>query len=246
VKQIGWDLGRSVREVNSRGRCRYLHSPDLLLHSRIDNDGAAMPDYLPLVQGLERIYEFVVALAFGEAVMQFIKKPGFKVAGRDDAVSTPHWSSLPEAIAFFATAVGFFHGMNRYLELTYAIPAGRHDLRLLVDVIVFLFEGCVLFMAAACLTERNLRCFLVLAFLFGFDAVWGVANYLSGGLPILLNWACQNVVCVAAILFFRLVWPKVGLLASILCALIVVAKMFLDYWMNWSSFYFAFLPHAVQ
>jgi hypothetical protein len=115
-----------------------------------------------------------------------------------------------------------------------------------MDVIVFLFEGCVLFMAAACLTERGLRCFSVLGFLFGFDALWGIANYLSGGLPILFNWSLQNLVCVAAICVFKFVWPKPGLRASILCASVIVAKMLLDYWMNWSSFYFAFLPQPAQ
>jgi hypothetical protein len=219
------------------------------------------PDFHKLAEALERIYQIVVGLAITEAVKRFIRetKPqrpeeGAKreadTVNETDVYFSPHKESIPEAIAFFFTAVSFFHGMSRYIELTYGNgkpPSGI----LLFDIIVFLLEGCIMFMLASALTANRLRFFEVLIALFVLDTIWCAASIIFINFSkTLLTWIGENLLCIA-VLWPICYWlfPKQGWWAtpvtrwkwsraSIICSFTIITKVVVDCCWNWKDFYF--------
>ena len=118
------------------------------------------------VQSLQRIYAFIIALAFGNSLTKLFVTPG---------TQTPDLTRLFTEggvlfACFIATVVPFFHGMNRHLDDVYALrrvpkahrgphPPPRNG-AIMLDLIIFILEAGLLYLLAAAVLDR--RSFFIL------------------------------------------------------------------------------------
>jgi hypothetical protein len=199
-----------------------------------------------LVDNLSRMYAVIVGLAIVEGLKKFLNivPTGSAKVG---VVPQPKWEFLPEAIATFLTILAFFHGMNRYMDVTYLPGPGKLLDRptmflLMFDFTMFFLESCLLLAVGLTLCSERLATFKALALLFVYDGIWCALQYFYYGGANTPNWLILDAV-VAAILIGMIVWkggPRIYWKARILC-LICLAKIVVDYYLGW-SFYFPASP----
>src|SRR5580658_8196040 len=72
------------------------------------------------VDSIQKIYAVVIALAIAQGAQSLLKDP----CGTAEPSLDRILSGLPAFIAFLATLVPFWHGMNRHLDLCYLEKKG--------------------------------------------------------------------------------------------------------------------------
>ncbi len=188
------------------------------------------------VDSLQRVYAIVIALALTTAVKLLIESIGITP---HEGMSKAASNSLPTIflfVAFLSTLIVFYHGMNRHLDDTFIIgvKVNPHRLLLLVDIVVFLFEGGLLVVMAS--TINNPKAFLFAwSVLLCVDIVWGLIVYFTLKRQALMDKWILNNFCflILAWLFWSLVFPQ----KTISIAVIEIVRSLIDYWLNW-DFYF--------
>jgi hypothetical protein len=185
------------------------------------------------IDTLQRVYAVIVALAINEAI-----KRTFLKSGSSDVEI--HYEHLPEFVALIATAVPFLHGMNRHLDQTLAVIRAQNKRSLfailVLDFVVFLAEGCILFLLAASVSA-GLAFFQLLMVLLALDVLWALLTWRLTK-SVAIRWAIINgaMIAVSCMLIYpggqRCVEFKTCVLAA--CAVI---RTVLDYYLAW-GFYF--------
>jgi hypothetical protein len=183
------------------------------------------------VDGLQKLYAVVVALAINQAVLNFLRD-------RDSAaalVSEQALRDIPELLALIVTVIPFYHGMNRHLERSYLErDAGPRHSALLLDFLAFFVEAFIL-LAAAWSVRRGIQCFLFLGMLLFVDVVWGWICHLIhyvGGKSTVLRWVAVNIVFIGAGVLIWRAFHETWLLG-----ILAVFRSIADYWSGW-EFYF--------
>lgn len=189
------------------------------------------------IQSLQRIYAFIIALAFGIALSRFFEAP----ANGDFSLENIATRSAFILVSFFATAIPFFHGMNRHLDDLYALDRFPHKHKrpepfdLFLDLFVFVIEACILYLLALAIEDYK-TFYKLLGALLIVDLIWSFVTWRLTGSPA-IKWAIINVIFGPAILLlcYKLTWPELDHL--MLLASVAVARTVVDYWLNW-KFYF--------
>jgi hypothetical protein len=125
------------------------------------------------VDSLQKIYAVVIALAISQAIQSLLKDPS------NGSLFTPKESliGLPMFVAFLATLVPFWHGMNRHLDRCYLEKEGRvNQGAMLFDFAIFFLEATILF-AAGWMLHSGIRGFVALGALLVVDSVWGFISH---------------------------------------------------------------------
>jgi len=193
------------------------------------------------IQGLQRVYAFVIALAIGAALNALVIDPATKLPDLSRLVSS-HAAIFG---VFFATVVPFFHGMNRHLDDFYALgrmpksPSGPVRIpragAVLLDLTVFVIEAGLLYVLALTLLDQAIF-FLLLGSLLLIDVVWSFTTYLITGSPA-IRWGIINLVAGPMLLVCRGLTQMTPGAHLILLVSIVLARTIVDYRVNW-RFYF--------
>jgi hypothetical protein len=193
------------------------------------------------VQSLQRIYAFIIALAFGNSLTKLFVNPG---------TQTPDLTKLFTEggvlfACFVATVIPFFHGMNRHLDDIYALRRmskanrGPHlpprNGAIMVDLIVFVLEAGLLYLLAAAVLDRH-AFFILLPTLLAMDIFWAMITWLITGSPA-LKWAAVNILALIAVLVSKGLNQLTSESLLMLLTGIVILRSVADYWFNW-DFYF--------
>jgi hypothetical protein len=188
------------------------------------------------VDGLQKVYAVVVALALGQAIRGLVTSP------RADTLATfsEVLARIPPFGAFLVTLVPFFHGMNRHLDRCYldrSIAFPRWG-AFLFDFCVFFVQSSLLFLIALSLSDPP-RAFLFVGLLLFLDVLWGLTSHAINPSPgeHPLRWAVVNIVTlpVGVMLTVLSVVPdgaRPWILFGLTCARTIV-----DYKVSW-PFYF--------
>ena len=199
------------------------------------------------VDSLGRLLSVVVGLAVTLAVQRVLFDSSGQLHVWYDSTNSTYpllkvlLELLPAMLAFIASIVPFYHGMNRHLERTYVentVPTSKEGF-LVADFFVFFIESCFL-VALASLIDSGNEMFLVLAALLGVDAVW---SFLTHGIhyesvtPSTSAWGLINVVAVVILLviYFTTLFPEE--VRGWMLALVAIVRTVVDYKYCW-KFYF--------
>lgn len=160
------------------------------------------------VNALERIYAVVVALAITRAIerVMFDHHGVLIPFNGTPSLGQVVWAAAPAIIAFLATIVPFYQGMDRHLSRTY-VERSQNDIRsgfLILDFFIFFLEACLLLVFAT-LVNAGVNAFVPLMLLLVLDTAWAIVAY---GIhyrtfPGPLTWAVINA---SAIVLFLLVY----------------------------------------
>lgn len=188
------------------------------------------------VDGLQKLYAVVMALAISQATMNFLRDRQDLSALRTPAAAV----DLTVLGALLLTIVPFYHGMNRHLERSYLErDAGTRHSALLLDFSAFFLESFLLFAVSWSVRQAS-QAFLFLAVLLIVDVIWGVVSHFihyAGGRSTVLRWSLINVFSVI-IGFFA--WSTSVFSETTKPAILLglaFIRTFLDYRMGW-EFYF--------
>jgi hypothetical protein len=145
------------------------------------------------VDNVQRIYAVIIALAISESIQSLLKDPQSSTIQL--SLAQAH-AGLPAFIAFLATLVPFWQGMNRHLDRCYLEKeTGVVQRALVLDFAVFFLESIFLFGAAWSIKE-GIKTFYWLAALLGIDMVWAVSSHyihFPGTKSHALKWSGINV-----------------------------------------------------
>jgi hypothetical protein len=148
------------------------------------------------VDSLQQIYAVIIALAIAQAIESLLKDP----ASGAMLASYQILTGLPPLVAFLATLIPFWHGMNRHLDRCYLEKKGAvKQFGLLWDFTAFFVEGCLLF-AAGWSLRSGIRSFEFLGALLVVDMGWGSVAHLihfRGQKSHIAKWSRVNVVAIA-------------------------------------------------
>lgn len=206
----------------------------------------ASPAQKSAIDALQKFYGLIVAIAFTGGVKKFIDS--FQMSGWD----ANQISETLLFMAFVATIVPFYHGMERHLFETHV---ARNDINwgkngrpsnILLDIFTFMIEGALLFSIGQNIDAP--KTFLWLwSLLLVVDIIWSliVWNYQKGTRPI---WARNNLIwlIVAWIawsltppVFSFLSWndPWVPVVQTLVVAVSETLRSVFDYKAHW-HFYF--------
>lgn len=194
------------------------------------------------IDSLQRLYTFIFALAITESLKEFSHIRGATSADATSNGAKRSWpfipSCLPALISIVVLIVLFFHGMNLYLQRTYAQPAVHpHGGLLLIDIAVFMVEAVIMFLLSRHLSVSHWREFYFwILVLLAIDAGWGIGVHAIHGART-LNWVNVNVVAVLILMLLRFAFKKNEQGGALLCCLVMLARTACDYWLSW-DFYF--------
>ncbi|MGA2798161.1 MAG: hypothetical protein ABSE63_11310 [Thermoguttaceae bacterium] len=164
------------------------------------------------VDSLEGLYTVVVALAITIAIQKILFNtkgdlyPFFDEHTKEYVLWIKILDYLPALLAFFATIVPFYHGMNRHLDRIYVerkVPINKEGY-LVIDFIVFFIEACLLVVIASIVTSGKYT-FLVLMLLLLVDSLWAFATYgihYGAIQPSTIRWGIINILTVIVLGFF--------------------------------------------
>ena len=194
------------------------------------------------VTSLQRLYSFILALALTEALKEF-SKPRDGSRSTEVGARTSWWfdrGSIFALLTIVFLIVPFFHGMNLYLQATYAPKDGMSLSKgalLLLDIFVFMIEAVFLFLLSRHLELREWRTFYgVVAVLLLIDSVWGFFVFRVHHATT-LAWAVVNL-ATALILFLPLCglrnYQRTG---AVICSVLMIVRTVADYCSSW-NFYF--------
>lgn len=142
-------------------------------------------DVIDAILFFQRAFTIVLALALGESFKQF-------VADREE--KTIHWDRLPALLTFLFMIFPFFHGMNRYVFVTYInrISAVQsYAGYLMFDGIIFMAESATFFIMSRSLATIQWRRFLfALITLLAIDSTWIVVEHHK--IPDTILWLLSN------------------------------------------------------
>lgn len=188
------------------------------------------------IDTLQRVYAVIVALAINEAIKRTFLKNG-------SAEVEIHYDHLPQFIALIATAVPFLHGMNRHLDETLAVIRKRSRrslfVFLIVDFVVFLAEGCILFLLAASVSA-DLIFFQPLIVLLIVDVLWAFLALFNAMITpsVAFRWIGINgLMIIVAFLIIYVSGPECIQFKIYVLAVCAVIRTILDYLLVW-DFYF--------
>lgn len=161
------------------------------------------------VDSLQRLYAVVVGLAVTICIQQVLfdggkLHPWLNEATKQYFLTDILLARLPVVLAFVASIVPFFHGMNRHLDVVY-IEDGMDPHKegfIVIDFFIFFFESCML-VALASMVASGDDFFLVLAVLLVVDACWAfMTHYIHycGVQPSTFRWFAINAVTVFLLL----------------------------------------------
>lgn len=186
------------------------------------------------VDASQRLYAMVIALALTNSVRLLLQTFGLLPA--DQSVSaTPRLTVLLLFITFLSTVVVFYQGMNRHLDETFVIGSRPipHRLPLLLDIFVFLIEGCLLVAMGNAINNPPVF-FYAWTGLLTLDVLWGLIVFAVVRNTAHLRWIGNNVAHVSvAWLFWLVLFPK----NVVYVAAIEILRTVIDYVLNW-RFYF--------
>lgn len=161
------------------------------------------------VDNLQRLYTFVVSLAFTESLRRTLLSP----AGTAELAWSNKWVMF---LSLVFTVIPFYHGANRYLDATYVTNERRpRRYSLMVDFLFLFFQGLLLFTLALLITNDASQSvandelfFYGLAALLLVDVVWvSISRFVTEEIPpagksAYPAWAFINVFAIAVILLF--------------------------------------------
>lgn len=191
------------------------------------------------VNTLQRLYTIVMSLAIAESLRRLLSDFG-------DKGQLPEFASVVAVFSLLITAIPYFHGANRFLELTYI--TGERKVKshaLIFDFIALFVEGLLFFMLAVVIKNTQVF-FTTLAILFVFSSVWiGIRSMTTsaGNRPIIIHsWAIANVIAAIFLLIFvwsgplglRL-WPS-STIMNIALGSIVLLRTVYDYYSSWNFY----------
>jgi hypothetical protein len=192
------------------------------------------------VQGLQRIYAFIIALAFTTALNKLF------ITSQSQA---PDLSSILTSkgllfLSFLSTIVPFFHGMNRHLDEVYAfdripsslggsLPPPRPG-SILLDLFVFVVEASLLFLLAAAIADAE-SFVLICSILLAVDCAWAFTTWLLTKSPV-LKWALINLIASPFLFFAKGLGALSPPLLLTSVTIILVSRTVVDYWINWSFY----------
>lgn len=200
------------------------------------------------VDSLERLFAVVVGLAITLAVEKILFDANGNLLSWRDANSNSYpflgvlLDRLPAVVAFLASVVPFYHGMNRHLDKTYvesSIPANKEGF-LVMDFFVFFLESCFLLALASSVGSQD-RVFLILAGLLLVDSIWSIVthgiHYAKDSIST-LSWGCINLIAIILLLlfYFSQIFPEGPVRSWALCA-VALLRTIVDYKICW-RFYF--------
>lgn len=165
------------------------------------------------VDNLQRLYTFVVSLAFTESLRRTLLSP----AGTVELNWSNKWVMF---LSLIFTVIPFYHGANRYLDATYVTNERRPKrYSLMIDFLFLFFQGLLLFTLALLITKdaslsvaNDELFFHGLAALLLVDVVWvSISRFVtedssSEQKSAYRRWAFINVFAIAVILVF--VWRR--------------------------------------
>jgi len=218
IKRSGGEIVRSVSELPlalkniSADRFKPLLRSDGTIvppvfvtpADKLSQDVDVTRDIADIVDFVKKAFTIILALAFGEALKQF-------VADRSDAGNRHiSWNRAPALLTFLLLLFPFFQGMYRYLFEVYqdqAVIPPDYGVRLLIDGIVFTSESAIFFVMSRALDPAQFRrfvgCVLCLVIV---DAAWAVSVlYYSPLDRHIINWLSLDVT-VAIIMIMALVY----------------------------------------
>jgi hypothetical protein len=187
------------------------------------------------VDNLQRLYTFVVSLAFAESLRR-----AFLTTTNNVDLSTSHSVKWMMCGALIITAIPFYHGANRYLDATYVTGERTSNTRfsLMIDFLFVFLQALLMFTLALLITtgdypvdETNHRLFYWgLALLLSIDILWiFITRYTTKDDPSppkqvrFRRWAIINIVTVIIILVFVYLAMWKGLL------LLLIGRSVVDY-----------------
>jgi len=164
------------------------------------------------VDNLQRLYTFVVSLAFAESLRR-----AFLTTTNNVDLSTSHSGKWMMCGALIITAIPFYHGANRYLDATYVTGERASNTRfsLMIDFLFVFLQALLMFTLALLITagdssvdQTNHRLFYWgLALLLSIDILWiFITRYTTRDDPSrpkklqFRKWAIINIVTVIIIL----------------------------------------------
>ena len=183
------------------------------------------------VEGLQRLYAIVVALALTTGIRVLLESTGIIKDVNQDINQS---ESIFLFIAFLITLIVFYHGMNRHLEDTFLIN-NKYERRregLPIDILVFIIEGGLFVTMAFAITDPKLF-FYSWSLLLAIDIVWSILVYLiqNSERPL---WALNNFIFLIAA---WISWFYIRQGDVIAIAVIQILRNITDYSMYW-WFYF--------
>lgn len=189
------------------------------------------------IQGLQRIYAFIIAVAFTTSLNRLFI---------DARTQAPNLTRLFTSegllfLAFLATVVPFFHGMNRHLDNIYALgraPRTPQPGAILLDLCVFVIEASLLFLLAAAIAD-DAAFFRLCAYLLFIDIIWAIITRAITGSNI-ISWAFINSAATLLLVLLLVCRHRQLLPSALSLALLtgtVFARTVIDYCVNW-KFYF--------
>lgn len=185
------------------------------------------------VDSLQRLYAVVVGLAVTASIQRCLLNQDGQIdySGLSDR--------LPIVLAFVATIVPFFHGMNQHLDRAYL--GKDQDVNkegyLVLDFFVFFFESCLLVAIALHVNTGGQEAFLVLVALLLFDALWGCVTHgihYSKHSPSTLAWCIINVATsvLMLVVYYTQLFPD-GIVKAVFLYLLAIGRTVADYWWSW-------------
>jgi hypothetical protein len=158
------------------------------------------------VDNVQRIYAVIIALAISQAIQSLLKDSNSSATQLSLARG---YVGLPAFIAFLATLVPFWQGMNRHLDRCYLEKKiGVVQRALLLDFAVFFVEAIFLF-ASGWSIKLDIDTFYWLAGLLGIDMIWAVSSHyihFPGTKSHAMKWSAINV-CAIFVAIFVVEYP---------------------------------------
>jgi hypothetical protein len=198
--------------------------------------------YSRMIDGLQRLYAMIIALALTTSVGVLTVSLGLN---QPSGVPFSHTGSVPTVlmfVAFLSTLVVFYQGMNRHLDETFVCgDLANSHLPLLLDLLVFLAESLILVLIANTI-NRPVTFFYAWTSLLAVDIAWGLALFWVQRRKATLWWVVNNFGFVfGAWLCWRVLAPE----NVLLLAVIEVLRSINDWRMNW-EFYFPSRSHLMR
>lgn len=185
------------------------------------------------VDSIQRIYAVVIALAISQSIQSLVKDP----SGLTNLDLYRLWPGLPPFIAFLATLVPFWHGMNRHLDRCYLEKQGGVvQGALLLDFATFFAEAIFLF-AAGWSLRSGIDTYKYIGGLLCVDMIWAFISHqihFQGKKSHAVSWAVINVVAIV-IAVLIVAYPFAG--KPLLLMMVAVLRSIADYGFGW-GFYF--------
>ena len=185
------------------------------------------------VDSVAKIYAVMIGLAVTESVKTLVPKlPN----GQPDFSWVSLQSGLPAFIALLATAVPFWHGMNRHLDRCYLEKDSPVQGALVLDFVVFLVEATLLILAGWALRDGFIT-FYCLGGLLLLDVLWGFGSHqihFPKQPSHVVSWSIINLVAgivALGVIAYEFKWK------SFLLMVIALARSIADYGFG-SDFYF--------